>query len=309
MTSRPATRPPLALVCIGGCHRDLVARTAADFEPGTSCPGTVRETFGGVARNVAVLAASAGLAVGLVGRVGADTAAAALAADLAAHGIAADLTVDRDAATGTSLAVHDRSGELVAAVSDLAIYDRMSPDDLLQRPALSEAAILFADANLPADTILALAERFGPRLALDGISRAKAPRIAAALRYGPLVFLNAPSAESLLNRSDRDAVRLAEALAEDGARAAVVTAGGGPVAILEAGAVSAIPVPPRSAVDVTGAGDALTAATLSALFHGKTLRTAVECGIAAAGAALATTGALDALPPDLVRLITEGPAS
>lgn len=300
MTQAGATRGALDLVCVGGCHRDIVAHTTSAFEPGTSCPGHVRETFGGVARNVAVLAASTGARVALLGRVGVDAPGRALLADLADAGVTPDLTVDDTAATGTYLATHDATGELVAAVSDLSIYDRMTPDVVLDRPVLRAARLLFADANLPEATLLALARRCTDRLAVDAISRAKAPRLAALLPLGPIVFVNLTSAETLLGRSFTDAAEAAASLADRGARAAVVTAGSAPVAVLDDGAVHRITVPRRTVVDVTGAGDALTAATLAARLRGHTLAEAVGFGIKASGAALACSGALDRLPAGLV---------
>lgn len=293
------------VVLVGGCHRDLVGRTDGAFEPGTSCPGRIRETAGGVARNVAVLLASAGLPAAFVGRVGDDPAGHVLRAALAGAGVdVSALAVDPAAATGTYVALHGADGELVAAVSDLSIYDRLTPDALAPaRAAMDAAGLVFADANLPRATLADLSDRLGPRLALDGISRAKAPRLAGLASAGALLFLNAPSAEALLGRPVASARAAAEALRAAGARRAVVTAGGRPAAVLDEGVVHDCPVERCEPVDVTGAGDALTAGTLAALLAGRPLTAAVSVGMLAAAAALRRTGALDSLPPSVLQAL------
>ncbi|WP_181707514.1 PfkB family carbohydrate kinase [Chthonobacter rhizosphaerae] len=295
----------IAILAIGGCHRDLVGRTAGRFEPGTSCPGRVAERPGGVARNVAALLAAAGppLAVQLATLLGADPAGDWLAAHLAAAGIGTDhLMRDPAVATGTYVALHDQDGELVAALSDLSVYDRLTPDRLAPlAPALAEASLVFADANLPAETLAALAAAAGPRLAVDAVSRAKAPRVLAPARAGALLFVNRPSAEALAGAPCPTAAEAAAALRSMGVARAVVTAGPQPLALLLDGEIHAVAVPPTPVVDVTGAGDALIAGTLLSLAHGRGLADAVGVGVEAAGAALAATGALSALPASVLR--------
>lgn len=288
----------LDLLFVGGCHRDVVARPDGAFQPGTSCPGRVAEKAGGVARNVAVLVASAGLACAFAGRVGDDAAGRTLRDGLASAGIdVSGLGADPEAATGTYVAIHDGSGELAAAVSDLAIYDRIGPATVAAlAPRLLDARRVFADANLPADTLAELAARLGPRLAVDAISRAKAARVLEPLRAGALGFLNRPAAEALVGQPLGDAREAAAALASLGARRAVVTAGPEAVAVLQDGRMTAVPVPPATVVDVTGAGDALSAGTLAALARGVGLVEAVGVGILAARSALRVVGALDSLP-------------
>lgn len=290
------------LVLVGGCHRDLVARPSGRFQPGTSCPGLVRETAGGVARNVAILVASAGIGVRLVSRVGDDDAGRAVVAGLVRAGVdAGGVAIDPAVATGAYVAVHDEAGELVAAISDLGAYDRLTPATLApERGAMDAADFVFCDANPPEAAITALGEHAGPRLVVDAISRAKARRVLPALRAGALGFVNLPAAEALAGRPLAGPREAAHALDALGVRRAVLTGGSSPVTVLEGGILSKVPVPAVSVTDVTGAGDALVAGTLAALLSGAPLERAVETGVKAAAAAVASTGALDALPPSVL---------
>ncbi len=288
------TRLDVALV--GGCHMDVLARSAGRFEPGTSCPGRASGQPGGVARNVAVLLASAGLGTALVGLIGDDDAGRTVRGALEAAGVEAVLQVVPDARTGTYVAVHDETGELVAAVSDLGLYDAVTPDVVFRSDHVSRARLVFADANLPAGTLRSLADRVGARLVVDAISRAKAPRLSGLVGSAALLFANLPSANALLGATFEDPSAAAAALGARGATRVVITGGALPVAVLEGDRVVSVPVPRVTVADVTGAGDALAAGTVAALARGWSLVDAVRVGVAAAAAAVATTGALAALP-------------
>lgn len=291
------------LVAVGGCHLDVVARPAGRFEAGTSCPGSVATVPGGVARNVAVLVASAAFRVGLVGILGDDAGGRALVRSVSEAKVVPLFAVTADGRTGTYVAVHDEAGELIAAVSDLGLYDRFLPEIAVTGGAVDHAAMVFADANLPAATLRALADRCGGRLVVDAISRAKAPRLAGLLGSDALIFSNLPSAGALLGAAVETPLAAAAALRDNGVRRAVVTGGAQPVAVLDDGAIVAVAVPPVPIADVTGAGDALAAGTIAGLLCGRPLAKAVEVGVLAAASAVGTTGALLELPSSLLSVL------
>ncbi len=254
---------------------------------------------GGVARNVVVLLGRAGAPCRFVSVVGDDAAGRELRAELSSAGIdTAAMVVDAKGRTGTYLAVHDEAGELVSAISDLGLYD-----GFVLPPAALEGAggpLVFADANLAPHELARLAEAHGDRLVLDAISRAKAPRLKPLVASGALFICNLPSAELLVGHQVNRPIEAAERLAAAGARRAVITGGSKPLAILEAGQITELTPQPAEVVDVTGVGDAQTAGLLLALSAGAPLVAAVEVGMAAARAALATAGALGELPKDVL---------
>jgi sugar/nucleoside kinase (ribokinase family) len=281
------------VLVVGGCHQDVLGRTSGRYEPATSCPGVVHRRPGGVARNVAVLVGRSGTPCRFVSIVGDDSAGRELVSELGTAGIdTSAIAVEANGRTGTYLAIHDEAGELVSAVSDLGLYDEFRLPDA----ALSGDDIVFADANLRADQLARLAEAHGERLILDAISRAKAPRLRPLISSGALFICNLPSAELLVESPVSHPIEAAERLRQAGARRAVITGGSKPLAILDAGEIIEITPRPTEVVDVTGVGDAQTAGIIVALAAGQSLVEAVEVGMAAARAALATAGALSALP-------------
>lgn len=284
---------------VGGCHQDVLGRAGIVYEPATSCPGIVTRRPGGVARNVAVLLGRAGAPCRFVSVVGNDSAGRELMSELDMAGIdTSAMVVERTGRTGTYLAIHDEAGELVSAISDLGLYDGFA----LPPAALdgSDGALVFADANLAADELRRLADAHGGRLVVDAISRAKAPRLRPLVESGALFICNLPSAELLVGHPVSRPFEAAERLATAGARRAVITGGSKPLAILDEGRITELAPRPTEVVDVTGVGDAQTAGILLALSAGAPLLAAVEVGMAAARAALATAGALRSLPDGVI---------
>jgi pseudouridine kinase len=259
------------------------------LEPGTSNPVSLRETAGGVGRNVAVGLARLGARVALASRLGDDAAGDRLRADL--RGAAVDtshVAAIAGAATARYWAVLEPTGELAIGLADMAVLDAMTPDGL-DAAAARPADAWFVDANLPAaciDHLLRHAAR--PALvAVDTVSTVKAARLRDRLRMVDLLFTNAAECR-VLGGSD-EPLRLVEL----GARAVVVGRGAAGLEIVGGGSTSRLgplPVVPR---DVTGAGDALAAGTLFALLRGLDYLAAVRIGRLAAAAAVRGEGPVD----------------
>lgn len=246
-----------------------------------------------------MLLGRAGAPCRFVSVVGDDVAGRELRAELASAGIdTSAMVVDAKGRTGTYLAIHDEAGELISAISDLGLYDTF----VLPAATLDDdkAPLVFADANLAPSQLGRLADAHGDRLILDAISRAKAPRLKPLVASGALFICNLPSAELLVGHPVSRPIEAAERLATAGARRAVITGGSKPLAILEDGHLTELTPRPAEVVDVTGVGDAQTAGLLLALSAGAPLVAAVEVGMAAARAALATAGALSELPAGVI---------
>ena len=293
------------VLCIGGATVDRTYRLAGPLLAGTSNPAGSSVGFGGVARNVAENLSRLGVSAALVTRVGDDEAGRALLHHLAAAGIATGggLAVAGDA-TADYVAVLTPDGELALGLAAMAIFDRLTPE-ALDRHAdrLAAADWVFADCNLPAESIVALARRrWGGayRLAVDAVSVAKAARLPADLEGLDLLFVNRDEAAAVLARHRRgtaDPSAMANGLRSLGADAAVVTLGAEGAVAADADGIARVPAEAATVVDVTGAGDALIAATLAARAAGETLSRALRRGCAAAARAVATPSATGTAGP------------
>jgi len=271
-------------VCVGNAALDRTFALADPARLATSNPARMRTGFGGVARNVAENLARLDVAVSLVTQVGDDAGGRALRDDCAARGIdVRGMLLSAVHPTSEYAAIIDPHSELVIAASANAAIEALTAGQLgVALPDDSFTAWMFADCNLSPAVLAALLEdrrAGGPRLAIDGVSTAKALRLPHDLRGLDLLFANDDEARALLGAGDElDAVEVARGLRGRGADAVVLTRGArGAVVASDEGTLE-IAVPPARPVDVNGAGDALIAGTLYGLSGGETLADAVRTG-------------------------------
>jgi len=262
----PDNRP---LVCIGAANLDRKLRSLAPLALHTSNPASQAESFGGVARNIAENLARLGTPVALLTAIGGDNSGAALLAHAESLGIGVDGALRLpDAASGTYTAVLDAGGDLVVALADMALYDRLDPAFVAAREAqLASAPLVVADLNLPLETVDALlvqARRTGVALVLVAVSEPKMARLPREVSGARLLIMNAGELAAWLGRplateaELESAMRAVQAL---GARDVVVTRGAAGVLLtLPDGAIARLEAPAAAVVDVTGAGDAFAAA-------------------------------------------------
>jgi len=145
---------PVALPCdvlvIGAALLDVHARSRANVVHGTSNPARMMSTPGGVGRNIAENLARLGTRVSLVALVGPDDAGDRVLRETAEAGVDVSLVMTGPEPTGTYLAVLDRDGELVIALSDLTGTEGLTPERLSAvASAIEEAPYVVVDGNPP----------------------------------------------------------------------------------------------------------------------------------------------------------------
>lgn len=290
------------ILVIGGAHIDRRATLKNAAIAGASNPGTWNEEPGGGGFNAARNLANLGNRVAMVSVRGGDQAGERVGEAMETHRIKDMAQVFLDRATPSYSAVLDHKGDLVIAVADMDLYDRFVDRQLSRksiRLAVEQAEYVLCDANLPAETLAALSKMTAQQntpLAAIAISPAKAPRLSLAYDRLSVLFLNAAEAGALCGQP-KGPQEWPTQLRNLGVASAVITQGPGPIYGFDGGMVFRFNPPAATEiVDVTGAGDALAAATIDAMAHGENLVSAVRHGIAAATLAMRSP---HASPPDL----------
>jgi pseudouridine kinase len=261
----PDHRP---VVCVGAANLDRKLRSTDTIALRTSNPASQSESFGGVARNIAENLARLGTTVALLTAIGADSSGAALLDHAESLGIDVRGALRLDGCcSGTYTAVLDRDGEMVVALADMALYDRMEPAYVDARQAqLAGAALVVADLNLPRDTVAALARqasRTDTPLVLVAVSEPKMARLPDDLSGVRLLILNAGELAARVGRPLPDDDAIAAAIRDvraQGAQDVIVTRGARGVLVTAGDGIAGLPALPVDVVDVTGAGDAFAAA-------------------------------------------------
>jgi len=294
--SPPIIRPAVA---IGAVHLDTIAHAFQTIRPETSTPARFDAFPGGVATNVARALNRLGLDTCLVGTLGDDDAARTLPRQLRTEGLRPALVPRPGFATGCYVALHDPDGSLAAACVDDRVLSEAAPDlfDFVLEDIATTApweTIWFVEANLPGPLLTRVLERIGKRTVIaNAVSDAKASRLAPHLSRIDCLMLNRGEAAALTGcRKTEPLAELAGALARTGLKSFVLTDGGSDLMVLEEGSLDRCTPPATGIIDVTGAGDALTAGAIAALARGHTLKKAVPYGLEAARLTLRSTGAL-----------------
>jgi pseudouridine kinase len=302
---------PAGILCIGAAAIDRKYRALAPLRPDTSNPVSSDRAAGGVARNVAESLARLGVPTALLSLVGDDANGRWLRDGLRALGVdVAGVQVAAGHSTAEYVAVLEPDGTLAFGLADMAIFDALTPATLDAAPGF-DGAWIFADCNLPPAALRHLARRSaGPaRLAVDAVSVAKAARLPADLAGIDLLFLNEAEAAALVG-ADLAPGEAAQRLRARGVDAVVLTCGAGGLVAAGRGGIAPVPARPGPVVDVTGAGDALIAATLHRLLAGDALAEAARWGVAAASLAIASAASVrpDLSPRLLARAVGAAPS-
>lgn len=282
---------------MGGANLDVLARSIAPAEPGTSNPGSTTSSPGGVGRNVAEHLARLGTTTHLVAAVGDDRAGEALLAATEAAGVRTEHVVRTAERTGSYTAVLDHDGELVVAVADMGATDLVDAAAVARaEPLVARAGLLVLDGNVGLEALRAaldLGRRHGVPVVLDPVSAPKSRRLAGLLDGSRRLHTLTPNVSELSALVDRpvgDEPDELEAAAAElhargvehvwvrrGRRGSLLCSAGVGVSAESGYAAVTGPV-----VDVTGAGDAMLAAYCHTLLAGHDLARAVEVGHLAA---------------------------
>lgn len=273
------------ITVIGGSNVDIKGRSSGPYRSGTSNPGEVTVSAGGVGRNIAENLARLGLDVSLITALGNDANGRFLREACGRAGFDLSHAITVQDVTGTYLAVLDEKGEMVSAVSDMRAIDRLEPAHLAAAGEMLAASdLLVADCNISIACLDWLCAFAGPRLLIEPVSVTKAMKLKAFSRSTP-VFAVTPNTQQLVALTGGDIAALhemgfANVIVHRGSAGAVVSDGQA-VAQIASAAVSAI-------ADVTGAGDAAVAGLVCGLAEGLPLAEAARLGQHAAAVKLAS---------------------
>jgi sugar/nucleoside kinase (ribokinase family) len=293
------------ILVLGGAHIDRRGMIYGDTTPGASNPGTWMEEPGGGGFNAARNLSRLGFPVRIISPRGGDSTGEAVTEAARQAQVEDTPFVFLDRRTPSYTAILERDGNLVIALADMDLYALFSPRRLrirAVRDAMADAGMIVCDANLPQETLTAIAEKTSALktpLAAIAISPAKVVRLKNCLDKIDLLFMNEAEARAITGENAQKAADWPSLLRKTGLRGGVVTCGA-KEAVAFAGETIALLHPPQleSLRDVTGAGDALASGYLSAQIEGLDIKQCLRWGAAAAAITVQSSFATS---PDLSR--------
>ena len=294
-------------VVVGGVNVDIGGRCAGALVQADSNPGTVTVSLGGVGRNIAHNLSLMGTDVRMLTAFGQDLHGQKVASSCAELGIDVSHALRcSDAATSTYLYIADAQGEMAVAISDMSVCDRITPAYLAANlPLLQNARVVVADANIPAESLVYLAQNCHAPLFADPVSTAKASKLLPILSQIHTLKPNRLEAELLSGVkivSAADAEAAAKALLEKGVHRVFISMGAEGVYAADEHAQLWLQNLPGNMVNTTGCGDAFMAALVWAYLEDMDLRQTALAGLAAGAIAMEYDGTINpAMSADALR--------
>lgn len=298
--------PEGPVLVIGAAGFDVVGRLRGDLQTGASSPASIRNSFGGVARNIAENLARLGHAVTLLAVVGEDLTGDHLLEQLSNAGVDTQEVLRTSVyPTASYMGLLNQHGELKYAVDDMRIMGQLSSDYLREHQDLfKQASIVFLDANLSKKalrTAISLAHRAKVPLCADPAAASLAERLRPFITRFDMITPNSVEASVLsglqINPSNRQmALAAAKNFVSQGIKIAIISMAQFGVCYATSETSGHIPSIRSEIVDPTGVGDSMTATVIFALLNDIDVDDAVRLGVSAASLTLRYNGTV---VPDL----------
>ena len=279
------------IAAIGGANVDIAARAFQGPVWGDSNQGSVRLSPGGVCRNIAHNLALLGHRVEMLTAFGNDRFAEMIMAFNTSVGIDMTRTVTfSEASTSTYCYLSKPDGEMLIAVSDMEIYNLLSPVLLKSNLEwLKSADAVILDTNLTEESICWICSHAKSPVFADPVSAAKSIRLLPSLTKIHTLKPNRLEAEALTGVKITDEASLNRAmdiLLSSGIKNVFLTLGH--EGLLAADCNSRIMLYYRGEIPVntTGCGDAFAAALVWAAFRECSIALAATAGMAASAIAM-----------------------
>ena len=268
------------------CGKSFAPLVAED-----SNPGTVSVSLGGVGRNIAHNLSLMGTDVRMLTAYGDDIHGQKVAASCSELGI--DVSHARRITGGTTstyLYLTDEKGEMALAVSDMEICRKITPTYLAGNLSLLQnAQIVVADTNIPAESLIYLAENCTAPLFCDPVSTVKAEKLRPILHRIHTLKPNRLEAELLSGvkiEAIGDVAKAADTLLEMGVHRLFISLGSEGIYAAMGKERLYLPNLPGQMVNTTGCGDAAMAAIAWAYLEGMDLRNTALAALAAGAIAM-----------------------
>ena len=301
---------------------DLLGASQKSLKQGTSNPGKVSSSPGGVGRNIAENLIHLGQACWLMAPVGDD----ANGMYLKHHGQQLGLQTQgmvtlTGQSTSTYLSIVDELGEMQVAIADMTLIDQFGETQLKPfLPQLQAAALVLLDTNLAPDCLAYLIQHLPQQhFFVDTVSVAKAARIAPFLSHIHTLKPNLLEAQAIAgtdfgaNPSNTQLLQLAHWFISQGVKHLYLSLG--PKGLLYSDAqqsfimAASVPAQAVDIVNSNGAGDAMMAAISDAWLSGCDAAQSAARALACARIAMAseTTISPHLTPLLLARMLKEYP--
>lgn len=294
------------ILVIGAANLDIKGRLQESPVRGSSTPGHIRVSPGGVARNIAENLVRLDVETILLTAVGDDEGGERLLGQAVGSGIdISEALIVEGTRTGAYMAFLREDGTLEFGIDDMSIMEALTPAYFRDHQHLFEgASAAVIDANiLPQgiEAVIDLCHEHAVPLYADPASAALANRLRPYLPRFGMIAPNAVEAKALSgtafdSHNLEAATDVAGHLVSQGVSLAIIALGEYGIVYADEETKGHIPAMQTQIIDTTGAGDAMMAAIIFGLREEIPLDECVRLGVTAASLTLRSR---ETVRPDL----------
>lgn len=277
---------------IGGLNMDIKAKSKVNLVTGDSNPSDIEISAGGVGRNIAHNLALLGIQSTLLSVVGDEIESHSIIDLTAKAGVNMEhLLISSKNKTGKYIAILDSQGEMAMAVSDMSILEELDTAYLESKlEIIKNSHFVVCDTNVSTDCLKFVIEACKIHkipLCIDPVSAAKAVKLLGLLEGIDILTPNTMELQ-VLTGIENNVEKASEELIRLGVKNIVATLGPLGLCHTDKNKSTYFPSIAKSILDVTGAGDSLTAGIIYGLLQYENFRTGCLCGLASAAITLSS---------------------
>ena len=280
-------------VCVvGGANNDLQGFSNGTFKPCDSNPGFIKVSSGGVGRNISENLARMGCRTKLITAIGDDLYGNKIHIEAENTNIdMSDTFVIKGQSTSTYMCILDEYGEMVAAISQMDIYNHLTVDMIKTKKSVIEnSRVCVLDTNLREDVINYILNNCRKvDFFVDTVSTTKAMKIKKNIGRFHTLKLNKIEAEMLSDikiNGLEDLPKVVQYFLSKGVSQVFITLAKEGVYYSDGKIMNHLPQPEIKVVNATGAGDAYMAALVFSYLEGYEINFSAKFATAAAILAL-----------------------
>ncbi|MBU1094489.1 MAG: carbohydrate kinase family protein [Firmicutes bacterium] len=269
------------IVVIGGTNHDIFAYTYQQAKMNDSNPGYLKDSFGGVGRNIAENLARLDLSPTFITAIGKDIVGQDIIDSGSKLGIHFD--VIEVETTPTYVAVVDQNKDMLVAVAAMDELEQMTVDQIKGKiDFVNQADLLILDTNFNQTVLSYIFNEVKIPICVDAISTHKAQKIVHFYSQMKMLKLNLFEAKTLSGldcQTKEDIEKIGFYFCNQGVGEIYITLGDQGAYRFDGKSHQFISGRKISIVNTTGAGDAFFAGVIYAFEH---QMDALSCGMAAA---------------------------
>jgi len=278
------------ITVIGGANVDIKGRSFDVLKMGTSNPGAINISPGGVGRNIAHNLSLLNIPVILLTCIGKDLFGRMVYEETEKAKVNMEHVKVSKERTGVYLAILNEKGEMEVALSDMRILEEVDLSYIEEKmDVIKGSKIVVLDTNLNTNIIELVVNLCNDRnipVVVDPVSYEKAKKIKGLVHKIDYLIPNKRELFSIVNNEREDIITAVHELKSMGAKEVIVKLG--EKGIFVSSENEFIPPIPYNVVDVTGAGDSFTAGFTYGVYHGYAIREAVMFGLAVSALTIST---------------------